>query len=75
MQTQLQHLKELAKQSRINHTVVKVAVGFMNSESQENLIGNWEFTNSKSNSIQKSISRVTIEFHRVIKKNYKEIRE
>ena len=37
------------------HCMVKDAVGFTNSESQENLwlrIGNWEFTNSKSQKIQ-----------------------
>ena len=45
MQIQLESLRELAKQSQINYTVVKDAVGFMNSESQDNLwlrIGNWE---------------------------------
>ena len=37
MQMQLQSLEELAKQSRINYNMVKDAVGFTNSESQENL--------------------------------------
>ena len=59
MQTQLQSLEELAKQSRMNYSVVKDTVSRI-------LIGKWEFTNFKSQKIQfnsKSISWVIYNHH------------